>query len=305
MTLISPETEATDREPVYVHRYQLQSRSVLNARSIRTTFPGALIRIGEGFGCLHPWTELGDPSLEALLADLAGERTFALTRQALACCRLDLTKATDHPIPRSHYLLPPGDVEVPEGFDRVKLKCSGSEQDLERIRAIPERYPLRLDFNETLSDTAFRAFWRDLGDDSERIELVEDPCPFAVETWKALEADLGCQLALDHWPEPSSFPSIRVIKPAAQSEAVALPGQKRVFTSYMDHPVGQCFAASIAAKSQPSTAILTCGLVTQHLFDDADPFIAAMGPATPEFRIPPDIRQLLDALPWKRLTPAS
>ena len=41
--------------------------------SERTEFEGALIRIGDGFGCLHPWPELGDPGLEDLLEELRND----------------------------------------------------------------------------------------------------------------------------------------------------------------------------------------------------------------------------------------
>ena len=58
------------REPIHVWRYVLKSRTELNAVSERTEFEGALIRIGDGFGCLHPWPELGDPGLEDLLEEL-------------------------------------------------------------------------------------------------------------------------------------------------------------------------------------------------------------------------------------------
>ena len=58
------------RKPIYLWRYVLKSREKLNAVSGRSEFSGALIRMGDGFGCLHPWPELGDPGLEDLLEEL-------------------------------------------------------------------------------------------------------------------------------------------------------------------------------------------------------------------------------------------
>ena len=45
-----------------------------NALSSRTLLHGFLIRCGEGFGCVHPWPELGDPTAEELLAMLRDGR---------------------------------------------------------------------------------------------------------------------------------------------------------------------------------------------------------------------------------------
>ncbi len=290
--------------PVFFHRYVLRSRGPLNAKSSRTEFPGALIRSGDGFGCLHPWPELGDPDLEAVLADLAGNRRLALTQQALKSCEVELFAPAS--FPRSHFLLPPGEtgeIDVPPGFGTVKLKCAGSDADLERIRVLAPNFRLRLDFNASLSPANFAAFWRNLGDSAHRVEFVEDPCPFHAPTWKNLAENTGCALALDRGSAVSAVPAVRIVKPAVQTQNVAAPRQKIVFTSYLDHPVGQLFAANCAATCPRPNEVRTCGLVTHHLFDDADPFIAAMGPPEPILRVPPNFTALLDDLPWKRLTP--
>ena len=51
-------------EPIYVYEYLLRSGVALNSASHRRTFPGALIRVGSGFGCVHPWPEFGDALIE-------------------------------------------------------------------------------------------------------------------------------------------------------------------------------------------------------------------------------------------------
>lgn len=286
---------------IFYHRYTLRSRGALNAKSSRTEFQGTLIRIGDGFGCIHPWPELGDPEVNDLLADLAEEASHPLCRAAMSSCLIDLDSLQEAPMPRNHYLLPPGEPVVPEEFDTVKMKCSGSDEDLDRLRALPESLKLRLDLNESLRVDDFLSFWRNLGDLTERIEFVEDPTPFDEETWDYLGKATGCAMALDRNESRSSIPPIRVIKPALHSAIVASPNQKLVYTSYMDHPVGQWYAAHSAIVGPRPEDRLTCGLVTHHLFDDSDPFIAAMGPAEPILRIPPDYRSLLDELPWKLL----
>ena len=142
---------------------------------------------------------------------LAGNRCLALTQQALKSCAADLLAPMA--IPRSHFLLPPGEmgetseIEVPPGFDTVKLKCAGSDADLERIRTLGPNFRLRLDFNGCLAPEKFAAFWRKLGDSAQRVEFVEDPCPFHAPTWKNLAAETGCALALDRGSAVSAIPA--------------------------------------------------------------------------------------------------
>ena len=54
-------------DPIQVYRYTLRSRGSLNAVSMRREFHGALLRVGEGVGCLHPWPEFGDAPVEEQL----------------------------------------------------------------------------------------------------------------------------------------------------------------------------------------------------------------------------------------------
>ncbi len=78
--------------PVSIYRYTLISRFALNAGSHRVEHHGALIRVGEsefGYGCIHPWPELGDLDLEETLQLFENGETTPLIRQALHCARHD------------------------------------------------------------------------------------------------------------------------------------------------------------------------------------------------------------------------
>ena len=76
----------TSAEPKpLISRYRLKARGLLNTISRRREFEGALIRIDGGFGCIHPWPELGDPPLEKCLSDLAGERRWPIVRSGVRC----------------------------------------------------------------------------------------------------------------------------------------------------------------------------------------------------------------------------
>ncbi|NJR43373.1 MAG: hypothetical protein HC767_12630 [Akkermansiaceae bacterium] len=77
-----------DQKPM-ISRYRLKARGSLNAVSKRSSYEGVLIQFDGGFGCIHPWPELGDPPLEKCLADLAGPRRWPIVRRAIRCVEYD------------------------------------------------------------------------------------------------------------------------------------------------------------------------------------------------------------------------
>lgn len=310
--------------------YRLKSRRDLNARSKRREFEGILLRDGEGgYGCIHPWPELGDPSLQKCLEDLGGACRWPIVRRALRCVEMDgAARSMKDPlfeeleIPESHATLAVCDEEevrraVDAGFTRVKLKAGGSGAAelafLERMNALHPGLRWRLDFNET-GDAAELAE-RLAGMPAEvtsRIDFVEDPAPYSETTWSALHRKARIPLAVDRESAPNAAAAqVMILKPAVDepwllAEAAASRGQQVVVTSYMDHPLGQAFAAWEAGRLalQFPGLIGTCGLQTHHLFEP-DAFTEALGPWTPAFNAPPGtglgFDDLLDKLPWKRV----
>ncbi len=301
----------------------------MNSASGRREFDGVLIRVGEGYGCIHPWPELGDPPLEKCLADLAGARRWPIVRRALRCAEYDAAARSreeslfeEMEVPPSHATLPAADAAVAEraveaGFTHLKLKC-GRDAAKERacIEVISHAHPTvrwRLDFNETLAPHALIEWLGGLGVEARRsLDFIEDPCPFSESAWKKLFDETRIPLAVDREAAPNSKAAqVCVIKPAIDeswmlAEAALGHGQRLVVTSYMDHPLGQAFAAWEAARlglqfpGQPGV----CGLRTDVLFKP-DEFTEVMGEWSPEFRPPPGtglgFDDLLDALPWTRL----
>lgn len=313
-----------NNEPIHFHRYTLRSRAPLNAKSARTEFEGALIRAGGGFGCVHPWPELGDEPLDQQLLALAEGKTTALTARSLRCCQFDsmarqrgqsLFEGLE--IPPSHYSMPADDSSIPPDFSTVKIKGGGVDETVARIQNLPGNLSVRVDFNESLSIAEFIEFWESLGPDQDRIEFIEDPAKFDDSIWAVLDEALRCRLAVDRAVETvGAGPGFRVVKPAiddpARQESLAgLFNQQLVFTSYMDHPIGQVYAAFEAANSfkRNPESLADCGLVTQHLFDDSDPFVATLGPPKPVLDIPSGsglgFDGLLESLTWNRLTTSS
>lgn len=330
--LTSPETPATP-SGVWISHYRLKSRNRLNAVSARREIDGVLVRIGNGYGCLQPWPELGDPTLQKCLEDLAGPRSRSIVRRTVRCAEMDgvareneVSLFEEMEVPESHATLTVDDHTdivraVEAGFSTVKLKGSlKSDSDLPRLAEFLEDMagefpPLRwrLDFNETGEAATVAAFLNLVPKEiRRRIDFLEDPCPYAESTWSTLKQTTGVRLAVDREAAPiCSAAQVMVLKPALDepwllAEAAANRGQQVVVTSYMDHPLGQAFAAWEAARLGLSFRGLlgVCGLQTHHLFQ-ADAFTESLGGWSPRFQSPGGtglgFDDLLDALPWTRL----
>jgi len=299
-----------ERKDIWISPYRLRSRGFLNAVSARREFEGALIRVGDGYGCIHPWPELGDPPLGKCLEDLRGRRFWPIVRRAMRCAEFDNAARTadeslfeEMEVPRSHATLSRGDAKemaaaVESGFDTVKFKM-GRDLVTETgfLTDMMVEYPLlkwRLDFNESLDPIKADGFLAGLSAKQRMaLDFVEDICPFSETVWAGLWKSYRVRLAVDRESGPQrKAAQVTVVKPALDepfllSEAAAMNGQSVVMTSYMDHPIGQAFAAWEAARTGLIFPGLvgTCGLQTHHLFEK-DAFVEELGDWKPEFKIP-------------------
>jgi len=312
-----------------ISRYRLKARGFLNSISKRREFEGALIQIDGGFGCIQPWPELGDPTLEKCLADLAGARRWPIVKRAIRCAEYDRVARTfehslfeEMEVPESHATLAKGTaadiaLAVEAGFSTIKLK-TGRDPAAEAkfLDAMVVEFPSlkwRLDFNESLDPDAAAEFLLGLAEATRAaIDFVEDPCPYSESAWTALHRQTRVKLAVDREAAPlSTAAQVMVIKPVIDEpfllgEAALQHRQRVVLTSYMDHPVGQTFAAWEAARLELQFPGLVglCGLQTHHLFEQ-DSFSEILGPWSPTFQAPEGhglgFDDLLHALPWTRL----
>ena len=312
-----------------ISRYRLKARGFLNSISKRSSFEGALIQIDGGYGCIHPWPELGDPTLEKCLADLAGARRWPIVRRAIRCAEYDREARAfenslfeEMEVPASHATLAKADAAevaraVEAGFTTVKLKAGRDlSAEMKFLDAMTLEFPAlqwRLDFNESLNSEQAAEFLQGLGEKARAaIDFVEDPCPFSETSWAELHRKTRVKLAVDREATPlSAAAQVIVIKPAVDEpfllgEAAIAHNQRVVMTSYMDHPVGQAFAAWEAARLELQFPGLVgiCGLQTHHLFESNE-FAEAIGSWSPEFKVPDGIGlgfdDLLAAQPWTRL----
>ncbi len=285
---------------IFYWRYELLPKHALSAIAGTTPRQGALILVDGGVADVHPWPELGDATIDSQLDQLRRGETTPLTRRSLAMAHLDRDARTaaknlfeGQVIPRSHWPAAAGD--VPKAFDTVKVKMGRGVW----IDPALARYRLRLDFNATLTAGEFTSFALSLPPAVRRaLDFVEDPCPYDSNVWTAIRQTTGVRLALDRGDAEDGV-DVLVVKPAVQE--MPITKKEVVITSYMDHPVGQLFAAYTAAKEGIGSA---CGLAT-HLLFESDPFIERM--QLDGARLQPvggtgiGFDDLVEKLEWKRL----
>ncbi|MDF1825758.1 MAG: enolase C-terminal domain-like protein [Verrucomicrobiales bacterium] len=299
------------------HRYELKSVLSLNAVSERTLHEGFLIRLNGGYGCVHPWPELGDEPVNEQLEILAAGGSTPLIDSALRCAKADGAARAerrslfDSEIPESHWLALPDDdpAEARErGFNTVKLKLGSDFIHEPALIANwhDAGFRLRLDYNETLSLTTFLEFWDSLGEVRRSIQLIEDPVIWNSDSWRVLR-EIGVPVATDREVESRFHPGeVAVIKPAVSDWLP--PGKAPFFvTSYMDHAIGQSWAAAEAARlaKEAPERFVGCGLLTDRCFE-SDPFFDCLKAEGPRFQPAKGtglgFDDLLEGLSWKLLT---
>ncbi len=309
--------------------YTLYPVGAMSARAAAQPRQGVLLRSEDGgHACLQPWTELGDAPLEYELEALREGNPLRLGACALRCMEFDAAARAKKKnlfdgiqIPRSHATLTvsatPSQVYNlnQKGFKVGKIKVlprlEVTAARLVNFAAIVPDWKWRLDFNCTLTVEETLQFWSMLSPGmKQRIDFIEDPCYYNVMDWQRLQ-DAGIPLGYDmplqneeQIPERTNTPMMRLVKPVRHSSNKGLP----VFTSYLDHPVGQCWAAFNAAlyyTGKPEEDIPLCGLVTQHVYRP-NVFSEELGlDITPNFRAPSGtglgFDELLAAQDWKKL----
>ena len=314
----------------YFSSFELTPKVALNARSQGERRRGVLLRNREGgVACLQPWPELGEASLAQEMAALQAGEPLALGKRALACMREDAAARAlgrslfeGLSVPPSHLsaTLPllresSWDFFVQKGFQALKLKVSSLNpawgRELQALLAESNGdWRLRLDLNAAWRAGEVREFWATLPQSlRERVDFVEDPCPYCPETWQ--ELSLLMPLAFD-WEGKAQLlgegsPFMPICKPASEDPALFTRQRERVvFTSSMDHPMGQAWAAYEAARSATrwQKPLPLCGLVTEHLYQ-TNAFSEALGDFSPVFKSGEGtglgFDAILEGLSWQRI----
>lgn len=301
---------------IWYWQYSLKPRAPLNALSEGEERPGALIRIGYGYGNIHPWPELGDEPLGEQLRILKEGGETPLIAGAKNCIAFDGEMrqrgagCAKVRIPESHWLVRPGDdpgFAKEEGFTIAKFKCGLSFNETRKAIGpwIEAGFRLRLDFNECFAEASFLPFWESLSEkERAAVEFVEDPERYSYNGWACLRTN-GVPIAVDRdAAQRLGLDDVLVMKPARPDWCMN-PETRFAITSYMDHAVGQMFAALSAAGFSGNSRLLTCGLLTHRCYED-DAFFERIRTDGPRL-LPVEgtglgFDDLLEKLPWKRLT---
>ncbi len=306
--------------------YTLTTRLPLNARTRRRDYEGALVRHHEGFGCVHPWPELGDLSLKEEMEALVAGGMTRLSAATLEAVVLDGTARKrkvslfEHCLPvKSHATLldvsrKAVEAAVEQGFEAVKVK--GSFDRLKELAELLESspVPVRVDFNESLCAETFVEWCDGLSERAwAQVEFIEDPCPYEAIIWERLRTATGWALAVDRASaEATSGFDIVVVKPAVDAWDRMEPmieddGVRFLVTSYMDHPLGQLHAAFQAERltQQYPDWALSHGLCTHLLFESC-PLSDQLG-SGPFLQYPDGaglgLSEALESLEWRTWNP--
>ena len=313
------------------HIYELKAKNTINSKLSHTTRQGALLRVAFdkdriGYADCHPWIEIGDDSLEKQLAKLQNGGLTSLTSQSMEAALIDANARAEKinlfdglTIPQSHYLIPnvmqweEKDIlqAISNGFLYYKVKL-GQQLDKESPRLIDlftllstKKCKVRFDFNHKLTETIFRKFLKDMNEYLQMIDFCEDPFNFDEMAWRNVQGEYQVALACDNKSEQAlgrkHSANVIVIKPAVQNingMNINQCQQRVVFTSYLDHPVGQLFAAYNAAKVNVTDI---CGLTSHtayELNDFSDRLLIDDAALVPPKGYGIGFDDLLAGLPW-------
>jgi o-succinylbenzoate synthase len=284
--------------------YTLKARQTLNSQTTRREIEGALVRINGGVGCLQPWPEFGDIPLDRQLRILARGGLTALTERCWVCCNLDGAARRNGYSEFREFIMPETHTLIPGQGPILKVKCGPDiSSEASRVKELAKSHQmLRLDFNTCLTLDQFMTFCDKLDSPTvDKLDFVEDPFRGSQGDWDWAQKKLDFDLAADREPVVAA---VRVEKPAVDD--VRRHPARVVFTSNMDHPIGQLFAAREAAAFYSAVPERTevCGLAS-HVVFEPDPFIERM--AIKENRLVPlggtgfGFDDLLENLPWQTL----
>lgn len=207
--------------------------------------------LSKGYADCHPWTELGDVPIEQQISQLREGRLTPLTARSLDFAMLDAYGRTqkknllaDVTIPESHYLATTA--QVPEGFSVIK--CKNPKVCMELLPKLQDHQKIRMDFNFKLTLGQLIEFIGKVKPYVEKFDYIEDPFTFNLDTWTAFSWQFKIPFALDRAKENECYPT-RVMKPAIDPPKVHEEGVRYIYTSYLDHPLGQVSALFAACKA--------------------------------------------------------
>lgn len=281
----------------------------LEAKAAFSNRQGALFEFtfednSKGYADCHPWPELGDEPIEQQISQLREGRLTPLMTRSLDFAMLDANGRSqkknllsDLKVPDSHFLAT--SANVPEEFSIYK--CKDPKVCLELLPKLQGHQKIRMDFNFKLTLGQLIEFVGRVKPYVEKFDYIEDPFPFNQDTWTAFSWQFKIPFALDRAKGNESF-STRVIKPAVDPPIDPSSETRYIYTSYLDHPLGQ-MAAIFAACSSKTNEV--CGFAT-HLLYKENPFSARLKMEGARLVLPTDgygfgFDECLQDLRWRLL----
>jgi O-succinylbenzoate synthase len=323
-------------------RTSLSSRANADVRTgAAISRKGALLKIehddlGIGYADLFPWPELGDEPLADQLAMLQSGLFTSLSRNSFVFTRADARARGEKKslwegltIPESHQLITDAaslltsetlEHILSEGFEKIKIKLgrepkSEANQINKITKELKGRAKLRLDFNASLTKENWQVFCESLSPEAvNAIDFIEDPIEWDSKEGFGLSPrhlKLAIDRASDAVIDSMTCPDVIIIKPAVSDVASSLVKAKNwhkriVITSYLDHPVGQLWAAWSAATAARETTVDICGLLSQDAYEP-NPFQALLKTRGPQLLAPHGTgigwdKELETLCEWKELS---
>lgn len=240
----------------------------------------------EGYGDCHPWTSLGDESVDFQIKALQNGIKTELLERSFYFAEIDGKARTKNqsllkglPKVKNHKtLMSARELNVDFlkhtfsiGFKKIKIKISPKFQDdFKKIFSFEEinHFKLRLDFNGKFGDDALDLLKVQYPEvlKSNLIEWIEDPVPYKAMDWKKLFETYQVPLAYDH-PRQCRIPEdpfcqYRIIKPAK----LETPNSKipTIFTHYLDHEIGRRQSYWQALKDARGPQTLEWGFLPEN-----------------------------------------
>ena len=218
-----------------------------------------------GYADCHPWPELGDQPIEEQVSLLRTGSLTPITTRSLDFAMLDASGRSQSKnlfdglkIPESHYLAVTA--SIPEEFSIIK--CKDPKVCLDLLPKLNANQKVRMDFNFKLTPGKYIEFVSRVKPYLHKFDFIEDPFPFNFDTWTAFAWQFGIPLALDRAKNEEKFP-VRVVKPAIDPPVKPTEEVRYIYTSYLDHPLGQIASAYVAALSGTTEV---CGLATHLVY---------------------------------------
>ncbi len=261
---------------------------------------------GIGYSDYFPWEILGDISIIKQIENLKlGICNTHLEKSIYFACidaqfrSKNINIFENLTIPRNHYTCSNYnelnfnfiDYLYYKGFSKIKLKCGIYINDeitlIKNIAPILKKFKmtLRLDFNSNMDLKRFCLFLLSIKENFDVINFIEDPIAYQKSDWENLKNLFpNISLAVDRIHEgfyidyeenyrikPYDY---FVLKPAIQNinkifKNPCIKSHPFLFTSYMDHPLGQLsalFEASLFYR-ETSQDQQDCGFLTHSLYE--------------------------------------